>query len=374
MSMKILLIEDNPADAEYIRELLLDQTEPSFEIAHEESLSRGAHRLEEGGIDLILLDLGLPDSQGIDSIRAMQARSGSVPVVVLTGLDDEETGIRALQEGAQDYLIKGELSSPLLVRSIRYAIERHRVEMALRESEETARRRAEDLQRSNEDLERFAYAVSHDLQEPVRMITSYAQLLARRYKGKLDADADEFIGFIEQGSRRMHDLIADLLEYSRVSTRQQPLVPIDTEAVLAATLENLRFALEEQGGTVTHDPLLAVLGNPTQLQQVFQNLIGNGIKFRREGVAPRIHVAAERTGGMVRFSVADNGIGIEPQYFERIFVIFQRLHGREQYEGTGIGLAIVRRIVERHGGRIWVESRVGEGTAFHFTLQPSHAR
>jgi len=235
-------------------------------------------------------------------------------------------------------------------------------------AEELLEERSRDLQRSNEDLERFAYAVFHDLLEPVRMITSYAQLLARRYRGKLDADADEFVGFIEQGGRRMHDLITDLLAYSRVSTRQQPLVPTDTETVLAEVQQNLQFTLQEAGAEVTHDPLPAVLADPTQLRQVFQNLIANAVKFRREGVPPRVHVAAERDGGMVRFSVADNGIGIDPQYFDQIFVVFRRLHAQMEYEGTGIGLAIVKRIVERHGGRIWVESEPGRGSTFFFTL------
>jgi PAS domain S-box-containing protein len=233
---------------------------------------------------------------------------------------------------------------------------------------------AENLKRSNEDLQRFAYVSSHDLQEPVRMITSYAQLLSRRYKGKLDADADEFIGFIEQGGKRMHELINDLLEYSRVTTRQQLLVPTDTEAVLADVLENLQLSIKEEGAAITHDPLPHVKGDAVQLRMVFQNLISNAMKFRKPDIPPKIHISAETDGRMVQFSISDNGIGIEPQYCDRIFVIFQRLHARDAFPGTGIGLAIVKRIVERHGGEIWVESQLDEGSTFYFTLPAVRGR
>ncbi len=237
-----------------------------------------------------------------------------------------------------------------------------------KEAEEQLHRYARDLQRSNEDLERFAYVVSHDLQEPIRMIVSYAQLLQRRYGGRLDADADDFIGFIEQGGRRMQALVTDLLAYSRISTQAQPLQPTDCTAVLREVLEGLRLQIEEVHAEVAWTPLPTVVADASQLRQVFQNLIENAIKFRREGVPPRVHVAAERRNSMVQFSVADNGIGIEPPYYDKIFVIFQRLHAQERYPGTGIGLAVVKRIVERHGGRIWVESEPGKGSTFFFTL------
>ncbi len=235
-------------------------------------------------------------------------------------------------------------------------------------AEEAMKQYAAELRRSNEDLEQFAYAASHDLQQPLRTITNYSRLLARRYKGKLDTDADEFIGFIEQGGGRMQALITDLLEYSRVSTRARPLEPIPAGKPLEEALENLRFQIEETAAEISSSPLPTVLADPHQLRQVFQNLIENAIKFQRAGEQPRVRIAAERQGQVWRFSVADNGIGIEPQYFERIFVVFQRLHGPEQYEGTGIGLALCRRIVERHGGRIGVESEPEQGSTFYFTL------
>jgi signal transduction histidine kinase len=224
-----------------------------------------------------------------------------------------------------------------------------------------------ELGRSNADLQQFAYVASHDLQEPLRMVSSYTQLLARRYKGKLDPDADEFIAFAVDGATRMQQLIQDLLAYSRVSTGGRQFKPTSAETALGYALDNLRYVMKESGAVVTHDPLPTVMGDQKQLEQLFQNLLSNAIKFRGHE-PPRIHVSA-RTDANWLFSIRDNGIGLDPQYGDRIFVIFQRLHNRQEYSGTGIGLAICKKIVERHGGRIWVESEPGKGATFHFTLR-----
>ena len=224
-----------------------------------------------------------------------------------------------------------------------------------------------NLLRSNRELEQFAYVASHDLQEPLRAINSYTQLLARKYQGNLDAKADKYIGYIVEGATRMQQLINDLLSFSRVGTKAKEFEAIACEAVLSKVLSNLRVAIAESRSVVTHDPLPTVMGDEIQLIQLFQNLIGNAIKFHREE-PPRVHISAQQSKNEWVFSVRDNGIGMEAEYFDRIFTIFQRLHSKSEYPGTGIGLAVCKKIVERHGGRIWLESTLGVGTTFHFTI------
>lgn len=236
-----------------------------------------------------------------------------------------------------------------------------------RRAEEQLCKASEELRRSNTDLQQFAYVASHDLFEPLRMVISYLQLLNRKYEGKLDAEAGEFIHFAVDGARRMEALIHDLLAYSRLDSSPRPFEPADCEEVLAAVLANLKVAIEERGAVINHEPLPTVVADKIQLAQVFQNLVGNAIKFHKEGT-PRVDIAARRSNGEWIFSVKDNGIGINPKDFERVFVIFQRLHTRQEYAGTGIGLAVCKRILERHGGRMWVESSVGQGSTFYFSL------
>jgi PAS domain S-box-containing protein len=231
--------------------------------------------------------------------------------------------------------------------------------------------KVDELNRSNEELGQFAYIASHDLQEPLRMVASYTQLLSRRYKGKLDAEADEFIAFAVDGASRMQRLIQDLLTYSRVASKGRALRHTSSEDALRHALANLRGSIEGSGALVTHDPLPAVLADEMQLTQLFQNLVGNAIKYQKSGI-PHVHIAAVKNGDKKWiFAVKDDGIGIDPQYFERIFGMFQRLHKREEFSGTGIGLAICKKIVERHGGSIAVESELGHGTTFRFTLANS---
>jgi PAS domain S-box-containing protein len=235
-------------------------------------------------------------------------------------------------------------------------------------AEAVLHRYADELERSNEELQRFAYVASHDLQEPLRSIVSFSQLLERRYKGRLDADADDYIAFIVEGGVRMRNLIRDLLQFSRLETQARNPVPADAGRAVTDALELHAGQLAELGGSVTVGQLPTVLADPAQLEQVFVNLVGNAIKYRQPDTAPEIAISARRTDGWWEFAVADNSIGIEAEYFDRIFEMFRRLHTHDKYEGTGIGLAVVKRIVERHGGRIWVESTPGVGSTFFFTL------
>jgi PAS domain S-box-containing protein len=278
--------------------------------------------------------------------------------------------LRGLRQDGSKFPIEIMLSvlhgadGPLMTVAIRNITVRKATEARLLET-------VAELNRSNEELGQFAYIASHDLQEPLRMVASYTQLLSRRYKGKLDADADEFIAFAVDGASRMQRLIQDLLIYSRVGTARKELVDTSSELALEQATLNLRGAIQESGALVTHDPLPAVMADASQLVQLFQNLVGNAIKYQSPGI-PRVHISSTSNGvSKWMFSVQDNGLGIEAKYFKRIFGMFQRLHKREEFAGTGIGLAICKKIVERHGGSISVESQPGKGSTFRFALAGS---
>jgi PAS domain S-box-containing protein len=251
----------------------------------------------------------------------------------------------------------------LVTAVVRDITERKRTEQVLQ-------KHATELERSNAELEQFAYVASHDLQEPLRIVASYTQLLSRRYKDQLDEDANEFIDFVVDAATRMQNLINDLLSYSRVGTRGQEFEPTNLNSVLESVLKNLDLRIKDNHATVTHDALPTVMADDRQFLQLFQNLIGNALKFRGED-PPQVHIGFTRQDEEYLFSVRDNGIGIDPQFVDRIFLVFQRLHGRGEYPGTGIGLAICKKIVERHGGRIWVESEPDAGSTFYFTV-PVH--
>jgi PAS domain S-box-containing protein len=260
----------------------------------------------------------------------------------------------------------------VVMAAIRDITERKAVERKIRllnaDLERRVHERTAELERSNEALKQFAYAASHDLQEPVRTMGNYAEILARRYHGRLDADADEFLGFVVDGAEWMHQLLQGLLEYSRVETRPPANAPAIMDRAFDQALGNLGAAIAETGATVTSAALPSVAADHLQMVQLFQNLVGNAIKFRRPGVPPDVRVEVTTRGSECVFAVRDNGIGIDLRHAERIFAIFQRLHRRQEYPGAGVGLAICRKIVERHGGRIWVESTPGVGATFFFTL------
>lgn len=236
-----------------------------------------------------------------------------------------------------------------------------------RKAQDDLNRRTKELSRSNQELEQFAYVASHDLQEPLRMVASYTQLIAQRYRGKLDADADEFIAYAVDGATRMQAIINDLLTLSRVSTRNTPFARVDAKASLDKALANLRLVIGETGTQIVCEGLPALNADGSQLTQLFQNLVGNAIKFRGSET-PRVEIGAEQKDGEWLFHVRDNGIGIAPEHYERIFLMFQRLHSKREYPGTGIGLTICKKIVERHGGRIWIESEPDKGTTFYFSI------
>jgi signal transduction histidine kinase len=277
-------------------------------------------------------------------------------------------GVSRLKNGEYDYQIHFHdlKTAPLELLQLCEAF--NQMSQNIHENEQQLKQQKEDLAVSNGELEQFAYVASHDLQEPLRMVASYVQLLAKRYKGKLDQDADDFIHFAVDGSQRMQNLINDLLAFSRVGAKGNEFKTVDMELVLQHALANLQQAILENGAVITHDPLPALTADPTQIAQLLQNLIGNAIKFNDASRIPTIHIGVRRVGEEWQFSVQDNGIGFDLQYKERIFLIFQRLHTKSKYPGTGIGLSICKKIVERHGGKIWVESEIGLSTTFYFKL------
>jgi light-regulated signal transduction histidine kinase (bacteriophytochrome) len=229
-------------------------------------------------------------------------------------------------------------------------------------------KRAKELENANRDLEQFAYVASHDLQEPLRMISSYTQLLERKYKDQLDQDANDYIHFVVDGAIRMQKLLINLLDFSRVTTRSKPFEQVDTKTIAGQAISNLQQLIRENTALITNDDLPVIQADEMQILQVFQNLIENAIKFKKKTELLKIHITCTKQHEMYQFSVADNGIGIEMQYHDRVFIVFQRLHSAKDYPGTGIGLSICKRIIERHGGTIWFESTVNEGTTFYFTI------
>ena len=288
---------------------------------------------------------------------------GNLDFSVATGGNDEIGQLsRAFSRMAQG-LKETVVSRDILTGEV---AERRKAQLSLQESEEALKKMVAELERSNAELQRFAYVASHDLQEPLRMVSSYTQLLEKRYKDKLDANAHDFINFAVDGARRMQNLIDDLLTFSRVGTHGKPFAPTNMEVVWQAAVDNLQVAIKKGKAKVTHGPLPTLMADEGQLVQLLQNLIGNAIKFHGKE-PPAVHVSAVRENDEWVFAVRDNGIGIESQYFERIFLVFQRLY-REEYAGTGAGLAIAKRIVERHNGRIWLKSEPGQGSTFYFSI------
>lgn len=304
---------------------------------------------------------GLMSSVAITCVSVYEARTVTKPIRDLTDATNR------ISQGELSTRVEG--SSNDEIGSLGRAVNRMAQSLidSNTELERKVTERTSELSRSNAELEQFAYVASHDLQEPLRMVASYTQLLARRYKGRLDADADEFITYASEGAIRMQTMINDMLSYSRVGTKGKDFAPTNTQATLDRALQNLQAAIDESGAVVTHGELPAVMADDSQLVQVFQNLIGNAIKFRK-GATPHVHVSAEHKPDESIFSVRDDGIGIDPKHRDRLFVMFRRLHSSAEYPGTGIGLAICRKIVERHGGRIWFDSEPGNGSTFHFTI------
>ena len=362
--LRVLHIEDNALDAELVAQALR-KGGFNFSVAVVQTEAEFERQVRLQSPDVVLADYNLPQWKGMEALALLEREGLDIPLIMVSGALGDVTAVECIKQGATDYVLKDGLAR--LPEAVRRALQEKSLLHLRRLAEGNLARKVEELARSNAELEQFAYIASHDLQEPLRMVASYTQLLGERYRGKLDETADKFIGYASEGALRMQTLIQDLLAFSRVGRKDSTRGRVDCDAAMAEVMMTMGPAIHESGAVMTYTALPVVWAERSQMTQLFQNLVGNAIKFR--GTAPpAISMHSEKAGEQWLFSVSDNGIGIAPEYAENIFVVFQRLHDRTEYPGNGIGLAICKKIVERNGGKIWVESQPGHGSTFKFTL------
>ncbi len=388
---KILIVDDRAANLMALRKLLESL---EAEILEASSGTEALGMMLENELVLMLLDVDMPGMDGFEVARLAQGveRTRSVPILFLTAaFQDDVHRLRGYRSGAMDYIEKPVQDEILLAKVrifldlflTRKALEttndqlrkeiarREKLEKKLQEMnqnlEHLVAARTRDLERSNQDLQQFAHAASHDLQEPLRLVSGYVQLLEKRYRGALDEKADKYINYVTDSVQHMQALIDSLLIYSRIGTRGMAFTESDCNVVMDQAITHLQKIIQQSGARITRTPLPTVPVDETQWLQLFQNLLSNAIKFR-ESDNPTIHVSAKNKDREWIFSIQDNGIGIEPKFSERVFIIFQKLHPRSRFQGTGIGLALCKRIVERHGGRIWIEPAPERGSIVHFSI------
>ena len=369
--VNILLVDDQPAKLLAYEAVLSQLGENLIKV---KSAAEAMEVLLRTSVAVVLVDVCMPETDGFDLTALIRShpRFHETAIIMVSGVHlNDLDRLRGYDLGAVDY-IPVPVVPEMLLAKVRVFIDLFRKTRRLREmNRELERRVAErtrELRRSNEELRQFAYVASHDLQEPLRMVSSFVDLFLRRHGKGIGSDGEELLRYVVDGVQRMRQLINDLLAYARLERSPSTAGNVDFERALASALENLQVALEESGARVTHGPLPHVRGDEPQIVQLLQNLIGNSIKFRRPDAAPRINLQAAQEGDDWTFTLEDNGIGIDPEHRERVFQVFQRLNPREQYPGTGIGLAICRKIVDQHLGRIWIGAARAPGAVFHFTL------
>jgi signal transduction histidine kinase len=366
----ILLIEDNAGDVELLREALDDVAEANYSVVHAGSMAEGTAKLSTDAFDVVLLDLSLPDTRGLATVRMLRAENDTTPVVVLTGLSDERTGLLALQAGAQDFLVKGNAPGDIVWRALRYAIERKRNEEQIRslnaDLERRVDERTEALHLANEELEAFIYSASHDLRTPLRSIEGFVSILLAEEAARLGDESSDLLRRARRAVLQMDALLSALLKLSRLGNASIEPVRVDLAAVARRVVSSLRDG--DADTTVVDIPyMLPAIADEELVEQLLQTLLTNAWKFTRDRPRPHITLAQSPDGG---WTLRDNGVGFDMKYVDKLFRPFQRLHNPEAYPGSGLGLVIARRVVELHGGRIEVHSVPGEGTTFRFTLAP----
>jgi two-component system, sensor histidine kinase and response regulator len=357
----VLVVEDNPAELRLLCEVFQRE---ELQVIGCGSAAEALQQVEQRSFEVAVIDYRLPDLNGMQLLERIRGVDEQIRVIIYTGCGSYDSVKEALNLGAFAYLEKLSDPSELLRHVHRACLER--VDRYAANLERAVELRTEELARSNRELEEFAAVVAHDLRSPLLTISGYCQLLSEEYGERLDENAHDYLAQVVAAGARMNRLIEDILEYSRVGRSLKPLQPVDMQSVLAQATANLEGSIREHAAKIEIGPMPTVAGDSTQLVQLFQNLIDNGIKFHRDET-PSVGITASRIAAGWQFAVEDNGAGIAEEYFEQIFHTFRRLHGRE-YPGTGIGLAICKKIVERHGGRIWLVSTVDQGTTFYFTI------
>jgi signal transduction histidine kinase len=369
----VLLVEDNAGDARLIQESLADTRGAPFELEFADRLASALRRLAEGGIDAVLLDLGLPDSKGQQTFDQAKAGAPGVPIIVLTGLGDDALALKMVEDGAQDYVAKIGLDGGTLARAIRYAIARERAEQQIRKfNEELEHRvavRTAELQAANKELEAFCYSVSHDLRAPLRHMDGFSRILLETCGPDLNPDGQKCLKRICEAAGQMGRLIDDLLKLSRVGRQTLSLESVALKTIVDRVLGGLNGEVEGRDIQWRIAELPSVTCDPGLMRQVFDNLIGNAVKFTRKRTMATIEIGQTIAKGAPAFFVRDNGAGFDMKYADKLFGAFQRLHGQSDFEGTGIGLATVQRIIQRHGGRIWAEAEPEKGATFYFTVE-----
>ncbi|MBA3761424.1 MAG: response regulator [Gemmatimonadales bacterium] len=376
--IKLLLVEDNPGDVRLIQELLETGAVPfSLEVAT--SLATALQRLPSGGIDVLLLDLGLPDSRGLSTFTSIHARMPALPIIVFTGFGDQSLALKVVQQGAQDYLVKGQVDSHLIWRAIRYAVERERgsrelvlSEIRVRQLNESLERRVADrtaeLAAANRELESFTYSVSHDLRAPLRQIDGFSRILVEHAGPGLDDKSQHYLRRIQEGTQHMGRLVDDLLGLAQLGRQEVHTRPTPLGALVQDALGELRTEIGERTIRWVVGNLPTVECDPGLMKIVLTNLLSNAIKYTRPREVATIEVGCTVSDGWDTIFVRDNGVGFNMKYADKLFGVFQRLHRADQFEGSGVGLATVQRIIHKHGGKIWVEAEVDGGATFSFTL------
>jgi signal transduction histidine kinase len=362
--LRVLLVEDDPAERDLIlRELGKSEFEIVADVAG--TADEFLHSIRTKRPDVVLADYNLGQWRGTEALEILRQEGLDIPLILVSGSLGDVTAVECIKQGVTDYVLKDSLAR--LSVALRGALKDKNARAERKRAQDSLAEKIAELARSNADLEQFAYVASHDLQEPLRMVSAYTQLLAERYRGKLDDQADKYIHYAIDGATRMQSLIQDLLAFSRVGRQENAVAITDCNQLVKGAIENLRAAILETGAVFTLEPLPQLMANGSQLRQVFQNLIGNAIKFHGSQ-PPIIEISALKQGAEWLFSVADNGLGISAECAESVFIIFNRLHTRTEYAGNGIGLAICKKIVERHGGKIQAMPHEGGGTIFNFTM------